>query len=55
MNIQKLEKAVRTLRFLGENDLADEVWNIMTLYLYTEDDKNDEDYVMESESSDEEL
>tara|TARA_S200002703_G_C3687362_1_gene211060 strand:- start:420 stop:590 length:171 start_codon:yes stop_codon:yes gene_type:complete len=50
MNIKLLEKAVRTLRALGENELADEVWNVTTLYLYTEDDENDESYDMDYES-----
>tara|TARA_A100000171_G_C2010239_1_gene86036 strand:+ start:343 stop:498 length:156 start_codon:yes stop_codon:yes gene_type:complete len=50
-----LEKAIRTLRMLGENELADEVWNVMTLYLYTEDNENDEDFVIDTDETDDDL
>ncbi len=40
---------------LGENELADEVWNVMTLYLYTEDNENDEDFVIDTDETDDDL
>jgi hypothetical protein len=55
MNIKLLEKAIRVLRMLGENELADEVWNVMTLYLYTEDNENDEDFVIDTDETDDDF
>ena len=47
MNIEYLQKAISILVELGEKDLADEVRNITYLFLYTEDDKMDDDYESE--------
>ncbi len=55
MNIQHLQKAISILVELGENDLADEVRNITYLFLYTEDDKMDEDYENEEDCTDSDM
>lgn len=55
MNIEYLQKAISILVELGEKDLADEVRNITYLFLYTEDDKMDEDYETEEDCSDSDM
>ena len=55
MNIQHLQKAISILVELGEKDLADEVRNITHLFLYTEDDKMDEDYESEEDYTDSDM
>lgn len=55
MNIEYLQKAISILVELGEKDLADEVRNITYLFLYTEDDKMDEDYESEEDYTDSDM
>jgi len=55
MNIEYLQKAISILVELGEKDLADEVRNITYLFLYTEDEKMDEDYETEEDCSDSDM
>lgn len=44
MNIEYLQRAIKILRTLGENELAEEVRNIVLFFLHTEDDPMDSDY-----------
>ena len=55
MNIEYLQKAISILVELGEKDLADEVRNITYLFLYTDDDKMDEDYESEEDYTDSDM
>jgi len=55
MNIEYLQKAISILVELGENDLADELRNIIHLFLYTEDEKMDEDYETEEDCTDSDM
>lgn len=55
MNIEYLQKAISILVELGEKDLADEVRNITYLFLYTEEDKMDEDYETEEDCTDSDI
>tara|TARA_B100001093_G_C26534481_1_gene887458 strand:- start:540 stop:716 length:177 start_codon:yes stop_codon:yes gene_type:complete len=55
MNIEYLQKAISILVELGEKDLADEVRNITYLFLYTEDDKMDDDYESEEDYTDSDM
>ena len=54
MNIELLRKAISALKTLGENELADEVENVMNIYLFTDDDEKDSDYDMSTESDESE-
>ena len=55
MNIEYLQKAISILVELGEKDLADELRNIIHLFLYTEDEKMDEDYETEEDCTDSDM
>ena len=49
MNIEYLQKAIKILRTLGENELEEEVKNIVLFFLHTEDDPMDSDYDSDTE------